>query len=87
VDVFAGRAPVLDLPTDVPAYMKSYNGATLRVSLGAELTADLRKASARLGCTLYVTLLSAFQILLHRLTRQSEVVVGISAAGQLSLMM
>jgi amino acid adenylation domain-containing protein len=27
-------------------------------------------------------LLSAFQILLHRLTRQSEVVVGISAAGQ-----
>jgi amino acid adenylation domain-containing protein len=83
VDVFAGRAPVLDLPTDRPRpTMKSYNGATLRVSLGAELTADLRKASARLGCTLYVTLLSAFQILLHRLTRQSEVVVGISAAGQ-----
>jgi len=54
---------VLDLPTDRPRpTMKSYNGATLRVSLGAELTADLRKASARLGCTLYVTLLSAFQI-------------------------
>jgi non-ribosomal peptide synthetase component F len=31
---------------------------------------------------LYVTLLSAFQILLHRYTRQSEVVVGISSAGQ-----
>jgi amino acid adenylation domain-containing protein len=83
VEVFAGRALVLDLPTDRPRpAMKSYNGATLRAALGAELTAELKKASSRLGCTQYVTLLSAFQILLHRLTRQSEVVVGISAAGQ-----
>jgi amino acid adenylation domain-containing protein len=83
VEVFAGRAPVLDLPTDRPRpIMKSYKGATLRMSLGAVLSAELKKASSQLGCTLYVTLLSAFQILLHRLTRQSEVVVGISAAGQ-----
>ena len=83
VDLFEGRAPVLDLPVDRsrPA-VKTYNGATLHTSLGAELAAELRKASSRLGCTLYVSLLSAFQILLHRLTRQSEVVVGISAAGQ-----
>ncbi|MGA3070174.1 MAG: amino acid adenylation domain-containing protein [Terracidiphilus sp.] len=83
VELFAGRAPVLDLPTDRPRpAVKTYNGATLLTSLGAELTAELKKASSRLGCTLYVSLLSAFQILLHRLTRQSEVVVGISAAGQ-----
>ena len=83
VDIFAGKAPVLDLPTDRPRpIMKSYNGATLRTSLGAELSAELKKESSRLGCTLYVTLLSAFQILLHRLSRQDEVVVGISAAGQ-----
>jgi len=83
VDLFAGRAPVLDLPTDRPRpAVKTYNGATLHTSLGADLTAELKKASSRLGCTLYVSLLSAFQILLHRLTRQSEVVVGISAAGQ-----
>ena len=83
VDHFAGRAPVLDLPTDRPRpVVKTYNGSTLQASLGAELTAELKKASSRLGCTLYVSLLSAFQVLLHRLTRQSEVVVGISAAGQ-----
>jgi amino acid adenylation domain-containing protein len=83
VEVFAGRTPVLDLPTDRPRpAMKSYNGTTLCSSLGEELCAELKIASSRLGCTLYVTLLSAFQILLHRLTRQSEVVVGISAAGQ-----
>jgi amino acid adenylation domain-containing protein len=83
VEVFTGHTPVLDLPTDRPRpAMKSYKGATLQTSLGAELAAELKKASSRLGCTLYVTLLSAFQILLHRYTRQSEVVVGISSAGQ-----
>ncbi|MGA7829950.1 MAG: amino acid adenylation domain-containing protein [Terracidiphilus sp.] len=83
VSLFAGRLPVLDLPTDRPRpALKGYNGATLHTALGGELYAELKKASSRLGCTLYVTLLSAFQILLHRLTRQSEVVVGISSAGQ-----
>jgi amino acid adenylation domain-containing protein len=83
VELFAGRTPVLDLPTDRPRpLMKSYSGGTLHSSLGRELTAELKKSSSRLGCTLYVTLLSGFQILLHRLTRQSELVVGISAAGQ-----
>ncbi|MGD0097335.1 MAG: amino acid adenylation domain-containing protein [Terracidiphilus sp.] len=83
VEVFTGHTPVLDLPTDRPRpAMKSYKGDTLRISLGAEQTAELKRASSRLGCTLYVSLLSAFQILMHRLTRQSEVVVGISSAGQ-----
>jgi amino acid adenylation domain-containing protein len=83
VEVFTGHTPVLDLPTDRPRpALKTYNGATLSSSLGAELSAELKHASSRLGCTLYVTLLSAFQIMLHRFTRQSEVVVGISSAGQ-----
>ena len=80
---FSGLAPVLDLPTGRPRPThKTYYGSTLKGSLGPALYADLKSASARLGCTLYVTLLSGFQLLLHRLTRQQEVVVGISTAGQ-----
>ncbi|NYF90024.1 non-ribosomal peptide synthetase [Tunturiibacter empetritectus] len=83
VNKFSGLAPVLDLPTDRPRPVnKTYHGATLKGSLGSALYMDLKGASARLGCTLYVTLLSGFQLLLHRLTRQPEVVVGISTAGQ-----
>jgi amino acid adenylation domain-containing protein len=83
VNQFSGLAPVLELPTDRPRPMsKSYRGATLKGSLGSALYNDLKGASAKLGCTLYVTLLSGFQLLLHRLTRQQEVVVGISTAGQ-----
>jgi amino acid adenylation domain-containing protein len=83
VNRFSGLAPVLDLPTDRPRPAhKTYHGATLKGSLGSVLYTDLKGASAKLGCTLYVTLLSGFQLLLHRLTRQQEVVVGISTAGQ-----
>ena len=83
VDRFQGRSPRLELPTDRPRpRMKSYRGRTLEGRLGSELYAELKKASARAGCTLYVTLLSGFQILMHRLTGQDEVVVGISTAGQ-----
>jgi amino acid adenylation domain-containing protein len=83
VDKFQGRSPKLELPTDRPRPLeKSYRGRTLEGRLGAELYAELKKASARAGCTLYVTLLSGFQLLMHRLTGQDEVVVGISTAGQ-----
>ena len=80
---FEGRNPRLDLPTDRPRPgQKTYAGATFEGSLGPVLYADLKKLSAKNGCTLYVTLLSSFQILMHRLSRQDEVVVGISTAGQ-----
>jgi amino acid adenylation domain-containing protein len=80
---FEGRNPRLDLPTDRPRpTQKTYAGATFEGSLGAALYAELKKLSAKNGCTLYVTLLSSFQILMHRLSHQDEVVVGISTAGQ-----
>ncbi|MES2391919.1 MAG: amino acid adenylation domain-containing protein [Acidobacteriota bacterium] len=80
---FEGRSPRLDLPTDrVRPTAKSYSGATLEGKLGKELYDGLKKLSAKNGCSLYVTLLSSFQLLMHRLTKQDEVVVGISTAGQ-----
>ena len=44
----------------------------------------LRKAGAKSGATLYATTLSAFGILLNRLTGQGDLVIGIPAAGQSS---
>jgi len=83
VQKFQGRSPKLELPTDRQRPLnKSYRGRTLDGKLGADLYAEVKKASARTGCSLYVTLLSGFQLLLHRLTGQDEVVVGISTAGQ-----
>ena len=80
---FQHRTPQLNLPLDRsrPA-MKTYAGATVLGTLPADLVEAARSLAARSGCSLFAVLLSSFQWLLHRLSRQEEVVVGISAAGQ-----
>ena len=77
--------PVLELPTDGPRPdVLTYAGATVRRVIGRPLTDAARKAGARQGCTLFAMLLTAFDVLLHRLTGQDDVVVGVPAAGQSS---
>ena len=80
---FREPAPFLDLPLDRqrPAF-RTYPGATCRVRIPGESYRDIKRFGAQQKCTLFVTLLAAFQILLSRLSGQEDIVVGIPAAGQ-----
>jgi amino acid adenylation domain-containing protein len=83
VSKFEGRSPRLDLPTDnTRPPVKAYAGATYSGHIAINRYERLKKFSARNGCSLYVTLLAGFELLLHRLTGQEELVVGISTAAQ-----
>ncbi|HEX2798924.1 MAG TPA: condensation domain-containing protein, partial [Thermoanaerobaculia bacterium] len=75
----------LELPTEGlrPSDL-TYAGATERRIVPRPLVDAVRKAGARQGCTLFATLLAAFDVLLHRLSGQDDVVVGVPAAGQSS---
>jgi len=76
----------LELPTDRPrAAMRSFRGASHCRRIDAQLYQALKKASARQHCTLFSTLLAAFQALVGRLAGQNEVTVGIPTAGQSAL--
>ena len=78
-----GRLPVLELPTDRPRpAVQSYRGARLGLRLPSELSAELKELSRREGTTLFMTLLTAFQILLHRYSGQKEIVVGTDVANR-----
>jgi amino acid adenylation domain-containing protein len=80
---FAGEVPVLELPSDRPRPpLKTYASAREDVTLDASLVVAIKKAGARQGASLFVTLLAAFEVLLHRTSSQDDVVVGIPAAGQ-----
>lgn len=80
---FSDGAPVLDLPTDRPRQpMKTYHGAMEALTLNSDLYDRLKKASPKLGGTLFATLLSSFATLLHRITGQEDIVIGVPAAGQ-----
>ncbi|HEY6390559.1 MAG TPA: amino acid adenylation domain-containing protein, partial [Bryobacteraceae bacterium] len=79
-------APPLELPLDRPRpALKSYRGATHVAKISAEASRRIKKAGAQRGSTLFSTLLAGFQALLSRLTGQSDIVIGIPAAGQSSL--
>jgi non-ribosomal peptide synthetase component F len=75
--------PALELPTDRPRpSVKTFGGRRRSRTLPAPLYEALKQASARQGCTLFVTLLGAYAALLGRLTGQDDLVVGVPAAGQ-----
>jgi amino acid adenylation domain-containing protein len=83
LEKFAGPSPVLDLPADhLRPTLKTYGGYRATLRIDAVLSRTLRRLSRDLSSTLFMTLLSAYTLLLHRLSSQEEVIVGVPAAGR-----
>ncbi len=75
--------PVLELPADHPRpATQSFNGQTIKQHLSDNLAGNLIQLSRKEGTTLFMTLLAAFQTLLHRYTGQEEILVGSPIAGR-----
>jgi Condensation domain/AMP-binding enzyme/AMP-binding enzyme C-terminal domain/Phosphopantetheine attachment site len=67
----------LQLPTDRPRpEVNTFRGARRVLTLSPTLTQALKALSRRHGVTLFMTLLAAFQTLLHRYTGQDDIAVG-----------
>ncbi|MEA5516582.1 non-ribosomal peptide synthetase [Nodularia sp. UHCC 0506] len=79
----AGELPILKLPTDRPRPpIQSYRGASYTFEVNQELTSQLREMAKAQGATLYMTLLTAFQVLLYRLSGQEDIIVGAPIEGR-----
>jgi len=78
-----GPLPLLELPTDHPRpAVPRYEGAVESILLPADLLAGLRDMSRQEQATLFMILLAAYQVLLHRYTGQDDVLVGTPVAGR-----
>jgi aspartate racemase len=78
-----GTLPVLALPTDrVRPAVQTYRGAAPRIELPLPLCQSVRTLSRRENATLFMTLLSAYALLLHRYSGQDEVCVGSGVANR-----
>jgi amino acid adenylation domain-containing protein len=76
-------AATLELPTDRPRPAEiAVRGATQSRHLPPDLVRELRLLSHREGATLFMTLLAAFQALLHRYTGQDDIVLGSCVADR-----
>ncbi|WP_237276456.1 non-ribosomal peptide synthetase [Tenacibaculum ovolyticum] len=75
----------LEFPTD---YLRSKNesneGDSVTFSIDKELSEKLKKLSVSNGSTLYMTLLSAFKILLYKYSGQKDICVGTPVAGRVN---
>jgi hypothetical protein len=78
-----GTLSVLHLPTDRPRPpVQTYRGTCQSLTLSKSLTEALKILSHQEGVTLFMTLLAAFKILLHRYSGQEEIIVGSPIAGR-----
>lgn len=83
--LFEGELPALELPTDRPRpAAPTFVGAQQRLEIGCEVAEGLKQLSARQGCTMFMTTLAAFKVLLYYLTKQRDLIVGTPSAGQVS---
>ena len=73
--------PAVELPADRPRPpLRSYAGELHGLDLDPRLAAALRRLAGRTGATLFMLLLAGIAALLHRLTGEDDLVVGIPAA-------
>ncbi len=78
-----GATPGLPLPACRPSRAEQgYPGKLWPLSLGQALTQAVREFSRREGVTVFTTLLTALQLLLSRLTRQKDILVGSPVSGR-----
>jgi len=77
------HVPALNLPLDRPRpAVQAYRGAAVSHLLPNSLAQRLKRLSQEEGATLFMTLLAAFEALLHRYTGQHDVVVGSPIANR-----
>jgi amino acid adenylation domain-containing protein len=73
----------LELPTDRPRpRVQSYRGAVVHAQLDEPLAAALHRVARELGATLYMVLLTTFQLLLQRYSGQDEIVIGTAVSNR-----
>ncbi|WP_145052124.1 non-ribosomal peptide synthetase [Paenibacillus xylanexedens] len=74
---------VLQLPTDYPRpAVQTFEGAAERFTLAPSLLQSLQQLSRREGVTLYMLLLSAWNVLLYRYSQQEDITVGTPIANR-----
>jgi len=75
--------PVLDLPTDSPRPPRRDSaGAACTHAIDADFASRLRAFCKDRGVTLFMLLMAVYQLLLARLSNQTDIAVGIPIAGR-----
>jgi amino acid adenylation domain-containing protein len=79
----AGPLPVLELPTDHPRPpTQTYNGDRVSVDITPKIAASIGRLARESNATLFMALLTTFQVFLHRHSGQTDLVIGTPITGR-----
>lgn len=80
----AGNLPIIQLPYDRPrpANVQTYRGERAALLLPKELNYALTELSQKWGVTLFMTLLSVFELLLYRYSGQEDLLISFASSGR-----
>jgi len=79
----SGELPNLELPLDFSRPpVQTFKGESVSLRLDAELTQQLKRLGEQHGATIFMTLLAAYDVLLHRYTGQEDIIVGSPTTGR-----
>nr|WP_160713002.1 non-ribosomal peptide synthetase [Chitinophaga solisilvae] len=80
---FADEVPALSLPADFPRpAQQSFHGKREQLTLPAEVYRQLTQSCEQWGTTLHQLLMAAFSTLLYKYSGNSDIVIGVPAAGR-----
>jgi non-ribosomal peptide synthetase component F len=80
---FSTEIPVLDLPIDYPRpSVQEFEGDIIIFRLTKEITRALHQLVTESGSTLFIVLLTMFNVLLHKYSGQEDIVIGSIVAGR-----
>jgi amino acid adenylation domain-containing protein/FkbH-like protein/non-ribosomal peptide synthase protein (TIGR01720 family)/FkbM family methyltransferase len=79
----AAAPPLLELPTDrARPSIQTFRGGCYSFELTPQLTTDLQALSQKSDTTMFMTLMAAYAILLHRYSGQTDLLVGTPIASR-----
>ncbi|KAB8151547.1 amino acid adenylation domain-containing protein [Kordia sp. TARA_039_SRF] len=83
LDKLSGELPVLDLPSNKLRPEKfSFTGHSLKTSLSPELTTALKTYCADHNGSLFMGLVSVFNLILNKYTGQKDIIIGSPVTGR-----
>lgn len=83
VNQYQNNVPQFEIPTDFPrTKSRSYSSKREDFTITHNLADSIKKAGAKYGCSFVTTLMSAFEVLIYKLTGQTDIILGLPTAGQ-----
>ena len=83
LDQYTKNVPTLDFPNDKPRpKFRTFNANRIDVQVPEETVIGLRELGKKHKTSFVTLMLSAFEVFLHRITNQRDIVLGLPAAGQ-----